>query len=289
MEKGDMRRRLTPAPRWAAAVLALAVLLLVALAALGARGLPGSETRPPPFPLDIDLLAVTRIIVGVAAGLFALLVILLLLPGGSPIKLPERKKSSPLQLLAGIVLLFAILMILQPFAGRNEEQVATSEGDATVAEIDSTRPPRSGSRWGLIILGGAVLLVVLGVAAATRPSEEPEEIVGTRAPVLVVDAIDTVLAELEESTEPRDMVIGAYARMERALQAAGLPRHPSEAPLEYLARSLRRLQVSRPAVTRLTTLFEIARFSDHHIPPNMGSEALAALTDIRDELSGVAT
>jgi hypothetical protein len=131
--------------------------------------------------------------------------------------------------------------------------------------------------------------VVFGVAAATRPSEEPEEIVETAAPALLADTIDLVLAELEESTDPREVVIGAYARMERALKAAGLPRHPSEAPLEYLARSLRRLQVSRLAITRLTTLFEIARFSDHDIHLYMGKEAIAALSDIRGELDGVAT
>jgi len=49
-----MRRRLTATPRWAAALLAVAVLVLVTLAAMGAQDLPGSETRPPPFAIDID-------------------------------------------------------------------------------------------------------------------------------------------------------------------------------------------------------------------------------------------
>lgn len=288
MEERRVRRRLTSAPRWSAAVLAVAVLALVALTALGARGLPGSETRPPPFPVEIDLLAVFRVMMGILAGLTALLIILLLLPGGPPIKLPARKKSSPFKLLAGIVLLFAILMILQPFAGQEEEQPPASAEAPVVEEADSIRVQQSGSRWGLIILAGAVLLVVFGVAAATRTEAEPEETVEREVPEVVTDVIDAVLVELEGSADPREVVIGAYARMERALMIFGLPRHRSEAPLEYLARSLRRLDVSRPAVTRLTRLFEIARFSDHDIGPEMGAEAVESLRSVRDELTGVA-
>jgi hypothetical protein len=279
---------MTPAPRWAAAVLAVAVLVLAVLTALGARGLPGSETRPPPFPLDIDLLMVFRILMGILAGLIALLVILLLLPGGPPIKLPPRKKTSPFKLLAAIVLFFAILMILQPFAGQREEEPAPSAGAPVEAEREPLGTQRSGSQWGLIILAGAVLLVVFGVAVATRPDAEPEEMFEIAAHEEVTQVIDAVLAELEDSGDPREVVIGAYARMERALQAAGLPRHPSEAPLEYLAKSLRRLDVSRPAVTRLTRLFEIARFSDHDIPLEMAVEARESLRAVREELTGVA-
>ncbi|MDR9450308.1 MAG: DUF4129 domain-containing protein [Acidimicrobiia bacterium] len=289
MEEREVRPRLTPAPRWAAAVLGGAVLVLVTLAALGARGLPGNETRPPPFPVDLDLLVVFRIMMGILAGLMVLLIILLLLPGGPPIQLPERKRSSPFKLLGGIVLLFAILMILQPFADRTEEETVTSGTGKAVTETDTTRIQQSGSRWGLIILGGAVLLVVLGVAAVARPGVEPEETVETTAPARVAGVIDSILAELEESTDPREVVIGAYARMERALMAAGVPRHPSEAPLEYLARSLRRLHVGRAAITRLTALFELARFSDHDILPDMGREAVAALSNLRSELSEVTT
>jgi hypothetical protein len=269
-------------------VLAVAVLVLVALAALGARGLPGRETRPPPFLIDIDLLVLFRVAMGILAGLVVLVLILLLLPGGPPIKLPERKKSSPFKLLAGIVLLFAILMILQSFVGQSEEETEMQNTGNTAPEVDSTGVQQSGSRWGLIILGGAVLLVILGVAAATRPVAEPEEVMENDAPERLTGVIDAMLIELEESTDPRKVVIGAYARMERALTIAGVPRRVSEAPLEYLARSLRRLNVSRPAVTRLTALFELARFSEHDIHREMGNEAITALSDIRNELSEVA-
>ena len=48
--------------------------------------------------------------------------------------------------------------------------------------------------------------------------------------------VDDAFAELDAEPDPRRAVIAAYARMERALAAHGLARHPFEAPLEYLAR-----------------------------------------------------
>ncbi len=287
MEPPEVRRRLTPAPWWAAAVLVVAVLMLLTLAALGAQGLPGSETRPPPFVLNIDLLVVGRVVLGIFAGLIILFLVLALLPGGPPIRLPRRRRWSPLRLLAALVLLFAMLMILQPLAdltGPESQPAGTADA---ASEGEGVRPQPSGSRWGLIILGGAVLLVIWGVAVATRQSTELEEPAAEApAPVVVTGVLDEVLAELEGTKDPREVVIGAYVRMERAFAAAGLPRRSSDAPLEYLTRSLRRLQVGRPAVTRLTSLFEVARFSDHEIYPEMGREAEAAFNEIRDELSG---
>jgi hypothetical protein len=72
--------------------------------------------------------------------------------------------------------------------------------------------------------------------------------------------------------------------METALAAAGLPREPSEAPLEYVERALLALDASADAVRRLTDLFEWARFSQHEPEPSMRDEAVDALVAVRDEL-----
>jgi len=81
-------------------------------------------------------------------------------------------------------------------------------------------------------------------------------------------------------------VIKAYARVEAILAAYGLPRDPAETPYEFLARSLTRLDASRSAVSRLTDLFERAKFSLHEIDPAMREDAIDALTAVRDELRG---
>ena len=69
-------------------------------------------------------------------------------------------------------------------------------------------------------------------------------------------------------------MIAAYARMERALGAFGLPRDPAEAPDEYLRRILADLDVSRRATSRLTALFAWAKFSGHDVAPEMKEEAI---------------
>ena len=72
--------------------------------------------------------------------------------------------------------------------------------------------------------------------------------------------------------------------MEAALAFAGIPRRPSEAPLEYLERALLTLHASADSVRRLTDLFEWARFSHHEPEPSMRDDAVDALIAVRDEL-----
>jgi hypothetical protein len=65
--------------------------------------------------------------------------------------------------------------------------------------------------------------------------------------------------------------------MEHALARAGLPRHPAEAPFEYVERALGSLETSAESVRRLTALFEWAKFSQHEPEPEMRDEAIDAL------------
>ena len=81
-------------------------------------------------------------------------------------------------------------------------------------------------------------------------------------------------------------MIAAYARMERALAAYGLPRSPAEAPDEYLQRIFADLDVSRRATSRLTALFSWAKFSGHDVAPEMKQEAIEALEAVRDGVAG---
>lgn len=96
----------------------------------------------------------------------------------------------------------------------------------------------------------------------------------------MTDAID----DLEAEPDARKAVIAAYARMERVLARHGLRRRPSETPLEYLRRILLGLTARADAVSRLTSLFEQAKFSRHEIDASMKQDAIGALREIRDDL-----
>jgi hypothetical protein len=98
--------------------------------------------------------------------------------------------------------------------------------------------------------------------------------------------MSSAIDDLEAEPDARRAVIAAYARMEGVLGRHGLRRRPSETSLEYLRRVLRDLTSRADAVTRLTSLFEQAKFSRHEIDSAMKQDAIGALREIRDDLQG---
>jgi hypothetical protein len=136
-----------------------------------------------------------------------------------------------------------------------------------------------------------VLVVVVAVAAAViafwlsgrrRRSVLPET--QLLAAERLAAAVDESIDDLRSETDPRRAVIAAYARLERALAASGLPRRVQETPEEYVARVLVELTVDPRPVRRLTGLYEVAKFSHHDVSPVMKDQAIDALVQIRDEL-----
>ena len=120
-----------------------------------------------------------------------------------------------------------------------------------------------------LALAGLLVLAVARGRGAPPADEEPD-----------ADALAFGGGDPEFEPDPRRAVLKAYAGMERALGEDGLPRRPTEAPLEYLGR----VRAGRRAAGRLTALFERARFSRHEIDEPMRRDALDALDEVRSEL-----
>jgi hypothetical protein len=139
-------------------------------------------------------------------------------------------------------------------------------------------------RWDeLAVILGLLFAVAAGVIIAVRHSRREPRTRPETAEALAA-ALDESLDDLRTDPDLRRAIIAAYARMEAALAAAGIPRHPAEAPLEYVERALLSLDTSAGAVRRLTELFEWARFSHHEPEPSMRDDAVDALIAVRDEL-----
>ncbi len=147
------------------------------------------------------------------------------------------------------------------------------------------RAASTGFDW----LAGAIVLGLLVAAALLawwflRPGRRAATTPLSRLQAVLDDAIDDVLGE----SDPRRAVIAAWARLERVLARAGLPRREAEAPFEYAARAgaeLRaRLGLEGGWLERLAGLFEWARFSTHDVSPVMREEALGGLVAVRDGL-----
>jgi len=136
---------------------------------------------------------------------------------------------------------------------------------------------------GAILVGGGWLYYAWRTRKKRRAVPvDDERTVAEDFAASIGDAID----DLEAEPDARRAVIAAYARMEAVLARNGLRRRPSETPLEYLRRILLGLAARPDAVSRLTSLFEQAKFSRHEIDASMKQDAIGALREIRADLHG---
>jgi Domain of unknown function (DUF4129) len=273
-------RRLVP--------LALLVTALLAVVAIAARGNPlgkdaGTSTGLP--ATFWDFLFTTAVIVGVLI-LIATLVAFFFFRRGPRMERVARTKARELR---GIVLLILVAGLivwrhhdlqrlhLTPPATTTSRSRGSGKGN------DSTPPAAHlHLQWEELVIV-SVLLVVAGVAAGTRSRLRPRTS-HRPPPEVLAAALDESLDDLRADPDVRRAIVAAYARMERALAAVGIPRHPAEAPFEYVERALLSLDASATDVRRLTDLFEWARFSHHEPEPSMRDEAIDALVAVRDEL-----
>lgn len=130
----------------------------------------------------------------------------------------------------------------------------------------------------LVTLGIFALMVL--VALADRIEAWWAERGGPgRAPAMS-ETLLHIQADLRSEPDARLAIIRAYGRFERALAGARAPRAVWQTPAEFMRTTLARLPAAAAPVRRLTTLFEIARFSAHPVGP----EARDAACDCLDEI-----
>ena len=97
-------------------------------------------------------------------------------------------------------------------------------------------------------------------------------------------ALALPLADLRAEPDVRRAIVAAFARLELALEAAGAPRAPGEAPLEYVGRVLAELDVPPGPAAELASLFEQAKFSLHPLGEPDRDAAIDALEAVREAL-----
>jgi hypothetical protein len=134
----------------------------------------------------------------------------------------------------------------------------------------------------LVIGAAAIAFAGLLLAERGRGRRLPGESLPSDELAGVLDeTLDDLLAE----PDPRRAVIAAYARMERAFAAHGVPRRQFEAPHEYLGRVLAEATGGGRGAARLTALFERARFSPHEVDSAMKNDAIEAIQALQAELA----
>jgi hypothetical protein len=277
------RRRLVP--------LALLVTALIALAAVAAHGRPLSGAGAGSGPsLTFYSYAWTTLLVVLALCAVATAVALVQMR-----RRIDEQQRKPYQARTARALAVLIAMaVLWVLIARHVNLEHLLHPNQPTVTPTGTIPPGNGHRkhvppqhvqfyWQEFAAVFGLLLLLAAVALARsrrRPGRSPHR----RVEEELAAALDDSLDDLRADPDLRRAIVAAYARMERTLAAAGVPRHPAEAPLEYLERALLALDASAAAVRRLTELFEWARFSHHEPEPRMRDEAVDALVAIRDEL-----
>jgi hypothetical protein len=270
--------------------LALAVTLLLAVVAVAARGRPlgsgagGHRGLPSAF---WDYTYTTIVILAVPLVLTGLLAM-------SYIRRKQAKRRSYWQTMFRSLAIVAALLVFEVFVlpHLHFRFQATHPQDSSAPAFapghNRANQQAGGTqslhfRWdelatllGLLLVAGAIIFARLSRRNPRKASEV--------TPEALAAALDESIDDLRADPDLRRAIVAAYARMETALAAAGVPRDAAEAPLEYLERVLLSLDASADAVRRLTDLFEWARFSHHEPEPSMRDDAVDALIAVRDEL-----
>lgn len=269
---------------------AAAVIVLVAVVAVASGGSTPSGAVGSHSPSEGFLDAIVSLfVVGMAIATVVVAVMLSFFgryqPDGSP-----RKRKSPVQSLVTFIVAMALLtIVVRTLAGSvgprlrpPSPQGAAGGGDAGAAS--SGYEPEF-TVWPVLAVAALAGVAVAGWWLAARGRRREREPLHTTPAEALADVLAETLDDLRAEHDPRRAVIAAYARMERALAASGLPRDPAEAPEEYLQRILSDVAVTGRAATRLTSLFAWARFSGHDVRPEMKEEAIETLEQVQQELA----
>jgi hypothetical protein len=146
------------------------------------------------------------------------------------------------------------------------------------------KPPTSVAAFDVTIAGLALLLALglftlMLLVALAGPLEKWLAGRTTAAPPETPPADPP--GDLRTEPDPRQAVMRAYGRFERAMAAARAPRAPWQTPTEFMRAALARRPLPVSPVARLTGLFELARFSDRPL----GADARDAACDCLDAIT----
>lgn len=266
--------------RLAPVILIPAIGLLLVGLAVAARGSGQATLQLPSTARIYEALAETAAVLILAMGLLTLAVSIWVFPRGAAGNGKRRRRSwSSIFMTIGITyVVVAVLLRLRPAIPAHPSGSATGLAAAAHHYAGGAGQLSLGD-WLGFALGAAIVLLVALVAAWRIFQRKGAADVAP--PDAVVEGVDAGLEELRSIRDARSAVIRAYAAMERVFARRGMGRRPHEAPTEYLARLVPDSADRGEAASRLTRLYQLARFSPHPVPADMKQQAIAALEAMR--------
>jgi hypothetical protein len=238
---------------------------------------------------DVPLVAAFLLVVLVLALLILFIVSRAQRPRREAKEVGPRKKRGWFQAL-GILLLPVMWVVSRPFRDAIERLLQRDPGGPTGPVQGASAHPaaptiteHSGALGGLLTL--LLLVLVLGTCYLIYEMSRKTSGVARagKAPSALQAALALGIEDLQQIGSPRAAVIASYSRMQALADRLGA-RRDTDTPLELMDRLVAGLHVPRGSIGALTSLFEKAKFSTHEIDESMRTEALQALTDVRDGL-----
>jgi hypothetical protein len=291
----DTRPPNRPRTVWRILLLSAGMLVFLGLVAAASRThhAPGSSAgvHSPPSGVG-DYLFTIFLLVVVAMMLF----LIWLWFSERDMLVQQRKRQAGSMRLLAFLAIFAVaaagLTHLRDLGigGNKETETGQTRPGNTAKKLQEAQKQKAAAqspqfKWLPVFIATAAGLAVLGFIGARTLRRERRGLAESHALELEFEElVEETLADLYAEVDPRKAIIAAYARVERVFATYGLPREPSEAPVEYLERALPELRASGAALERLTALFQWAKFSAHEVDPKMRDEAIGALLEVRDEL-----
>jgi hypothetical protein len=246
--------------------------LLAVVAAASAVSAPASEGGGLELPEWVVTYVYATLVLVALAGIPTLVLLGIR-------ELPDARRSGKQRWLSPLVLaalVVAAVAVSSRSDGRLSEILSRLRVvEPTAAEAEAARPPEPA--WLPVLLASAI--AVGGVVVLGRRSR-PRRGLGDRLEA----ALAQPLADLRDEPDVRRAIVAAFARLELALEAAGAPRAPGEAPLEFVGRVLGELDVPPRPLDELASLFEQAKFSLHPLDERDREAAIDALEAVREAL-----
>ena len=195
-------------------------------------------------------------------------------------ELPDARRNGRQRWLSPLVLA-TLVVVAVAISSRSDGRLSEILSrlrvvEPTAQEAEAARPPEPA--WLPVLLASAI--AVGGVVVLGRRSRPRRQGLGDRLEA----ALAQPLADLRDEPDVRRAIVAAFARLETALEAAGAPRGPGEAPLEYVGRVLGELDVPPEPLDGLASLFEQAKFSLHPLGEDDREAAIQALEAVREAL-----
>lgn len=286
----DPRTRFTRALLLATAAVALVALVAVAA---GEYRLGGSNsTHASPYAVDVILTVVIALYLVAAIG-----VVVVMFWSGLELRRIPRQQTKRERTVRTVAILVGMAILITVAANRyhwrvhphpptQQAQAGSGKGSGKHTKGShgkAKQQPQLRVAPFLAVLGAAGVAFAAFVIAERRRRRRLPKDWGVAE--VLSDVLDETLDDLRAEPDPRRAVIAAYARMERSLAAHGIPRRRFEAPHEYLTRVLSEVSGGRLAATRLTALFERARFSPHEVDENMKASAIEAIESLQADLA----